>query len=310
MTWQIDLNVKSAAVRANGLVATFFKPSCAPPYPVVITLGGSTPGIFTAPGALLASQGIAVLAMAYFGVEHLPKCLKRIPLEYFGNAIDWCRSCELLRPDAIAVAGGSRGGELALLIAATYPEIVAVVGWSASGVLWAGIDPELEHPAAAWSHCGGDLPFLQIDRAAIDWEQRPVQFAPGFSRALADDTATALAAIPVERINGPVLLISGTDDRVWPSQALSNIAVNRLRRLKHPFVIEHLCYEGAGHGIGPPHPFGGIGSPTHFVHPLLGLDFDFGGSPDLNAKASGESWVRVVGLLKDRFASLDGGGRS
>ena len=146
----IDWKVQSISVRDEGLVGTLFLPSTPPPYPVVITVGGSGGGIFSAPGALLASRGIAALALAYFGMEHLPRYLQSIPLEYFGTAIRWCGQHVALRANAIAIAWSSRGGELALLLAATYPEIVAVVGWVASGIIWPGLHPETkERPVVA-----------------------------------------------------------------------------------------------------------------------------------------------------------------
>jgi dienelactone hydrolase len=300
----IDWNVRSISVRDEGLVGTLFLPSTPPPYPVVITVGGSGGGIFSAPGGLLASRGIAALALAYFGMEHLPRHLQSIPLEYFGTAIRWCRRHVALRSNAIAIAGSSRGGELALLLAATYPEIVAVVGWVASGIIWPGMHPEaIERPVAAWSWNGNDLPFAQIDRRALNWDQRPVRFTPAFVAALSDRASMAAAEIPVERIQGPVLLISGSDDQVWPSKMLSAIAIDRLKRANHPFEFEHLSFEGAGHLIGPPHPFAEPGR-THFNHPTLDVDFEFGGSAELNARASRDAWKRVIEFLQHRFAEI------
>ena len=297
----IDWNVRPIPIRDEGLVGTLFLPTTPPPYPVVITLGGSAPGIFTAPGVPLASQGIAVLALAYFGMEHFSRDLIRIPLEYFGTAIRWCSRRKDLRPEAIAVAGASRGGELALLLAATYPEIVAVVGWAPSGLIYGGIGRSVDIPVAAWSRAGEDLPFARLDRAAVNWSQSPIRLTPGFLAGLSDEAAVTAAEIPVERINGPVLLISGSDDQVWPSSILAEVAVRRLRRWQHPFSIEHLCYEGAGHLIGPPHPYAPFGT-THFVHPLLGQDFEMGGTPELNAQASKDSWKRVVAFFSSRFS--------
>jgi pimeloyl-ACP methyl ester carboxylesterase len=230
--------------------------------------------------------------------------LQSIPLEYFGTAIRWCSRHVALRANAIAIAGGSRGGELALLLAATYPEIVAVVAWVASGIIWPGLPPETkERPVAAWSWYGNDLPFAQIDRKAVNWDQRPVRFTPAFVEALSDRVSMAAAEIPVERIHGPVLLISGSDDQVWPSKMLSNMAIDRLHRSNHPFEVEHLCFEGAGHLIGPPHPFATPGR-THFIHATLGIDFEFGGSIELNARASHDSWKRVIEFLQNRFSEI------
>jgi dienelactone hydrolase len=126
---------------------------------------------------------------------------------------------------------------------------------------------------------------------------------PGFVAGLSDTATVSAAEIPVERINGPVLLISGTDDQVWPSSLLADMAVRRLRDRAHPFSVEHACYEGAGHGIMPPHPYAFFGV-THFVHPVTGHDFELGGTPELNAKASADSWGRIVTLFDERFESL------
>jgi dienelactone hydrolase len=299
----IDPGVRTIVVREDGLVATLYLPAGPPPHPVVITLGGSGGGLFALPALGFASHGIAVLAMAYFRADQLPAELKRIPLEYFGAAIHWLSERDDIRPGAIGVVGGSRGGELALLVAATYPAIKAVVGWAPSGVIYGGVSQGLEAPVAAWCLRGRDLPFAGFDRSAVDWNRRPIRFTPGYVAALSDSATVSAAEIPVERINGPVLLISGSDDQVWPSRLLCDVAVRRLRQQAHPFSVEHVCYEGAGHGIAPPHPFGSAGA-THFVHPVTGYDFELGGTPELNAKASADSWERILKFFDERFAAL------
>jgi dienelactone hydrolase len=303
MTAVIGPGVRSVVVREDGVVGTLVLPAGPPPYPVVIAVGGSAPGIFALPALPFAAHGIATLALAYFGMEQLPRELKGIPLEYFRRAIQWLARREEIRPGTLGIAGGSRGGELALLIAATYPEIKAAVGWAPSGVLYAGLSRNAEAPVAAWRHEGRDLPFARFDPAAVDWHRRPIRFTPGFVAGLSDTAATLAAEIPVERINGPVLLISGSDDQVWPASLLAEIAVRRLRERSHPFPVEHLCYEGAGHGIMPPLPYPSSGE-THFVHPVTGYDFDLGGTPELNAKASADSWGRIVRFFDERFKSL------
>jgi dienelactone hydrolase len=201
----LDPTIQTIQVRDGGLVGTFYLPGTAPPWPAVVVVGGSSPGIFGLPGSMFASSGIASLALAYFGMPGLPKTFERIPLEYFKLALDWLAHRADVRQDAIAVAGASRGGELALLLAATYPQFRAVVSWVGSGLA--------------------------------------------------------------------------------------------LRAHSHPHVVEHLVYEGAGHIIGPPVP-GLSFSMTHAVHPLLGVDFAFGGTVEKNTAASHDSWPRVVAFLQ------------
>ena len=66
-----------------------------------------------------------------------------------------------------------------------------------------------------------------------------------YERSL-DEDAVAAGSIAEEKIEGPVLLISGTDDQVWPSTRLSEMVIERLEEHNHPFRYEHLRYEDAG----------------------------------------------------------------
>ena len=64
---------------------------------------------------------------------------------------------------------------------------------------------------------------------------------PAFLRALADLPATARAAIPVGNIKGPILLVSGADDQMWPSAAMGEAVRSRLGAANHPFEARHRC---------------------------------------------------------------------
>ena len=94
--WKSD-NIARHEIRENGLVATLFCMNDRTPLPAIIVLGGSEGGINEYLPALLSSHGFTVFALAYFGMEDLPKQVVRIPLEYMKSAIDWIKS----RPEAI-----------------------------------------------------------------------------------------------------------------------------------------------------------------------------------------------------------------
>jgi pimeloyl-ACP methyl ester carboxylesterase len=90
----------------------------------VLVLAGSEGGLHESTAALLASHGQALLALTYFRAPGLPRQLTGIPLEYFARAIAWLRTQPEADSDRILVVGHSRGGELALLLGATYPAAV------------------------------------------------------------------------------------------------------------------------------------------------------------------------------------------
>src|SRR5262245_38401207 len=244
-------------IRTDGIVGTLFLPPGGGPHPAVIVLGGGDGGIDEYRGAILASHGYAALNLGYFAMEGLPRGLVNIPLKYFENAIRWMRAQPWLRDHFLAVWGESRGGELALLLGATFAEINAVIAWVPSGVVfWAlgPAEPGDTRPRAAWTFRGKPLPYLQQNNTAmgplpVAEAGRPVAYAPFYLSQLGDARAVERATIPVEKTRGPILLVSAADDQMWPSSALADIAMRRLETHRHPYPFRHLKYEGAGHQI-------------------------------------------------------------
>jgi hypothetical protein len=126
----------------------------------------------------------------------------------------------------------------------------------------------------------------------------PIALTSGFLAQLADSTAEARAAIPVERIQGPVLLISGKDDQMWPSALMAERVMERLAAHGHPYRDAHLCYEDAGHAIGIPYMPAMPARP----HPVTGLTYAMGGTRAGTAFASADSWPRVLAFLAESLA--------
>jgi hypothetical protein len=117
-----------------------------------------------------------------------------------------------------------------------------------------------------------------------------------FLAKLDDRAAQERAAIPVERINGPILLVSAKDDSIWPSAMMAQRIVDRLhqRNFSHPVV--HLSYEHAGHYIGRPYiSTRGVDQRTR--HPISGVVNVSGGTPEGTAIASEDSWRKTLQFL-------------
>src|SRR5262249_10812686 len=151
-------------------------------------------------------------------------------------------------------------------------------------------------------------PYLQEENACNDplpaaEAGRPVAFTPFYVGHLRDARAVERATIPVEKTRGPILLVSGTDDRMWPSSALADIAMRRLGRHRHPYSFRHLKYEGAGHLIlvpGGPRTVRTIALRVEGVsHYLLSQ----GGTPKADAEAGADAWQKLLEFLE---AAIDG----
>jgi acetyl esterase/lipase len=157
-------------IRTEGIVGTLFLPANSGPHPAVIVLNGGDGGIDEYRGAIVASHGYAALNLGYFGMDGLPRGLVNIPLEYFGNAIRWMRTQPSLGDRFLAVWGESRGGELALLLGATFTEIKAVIAWVPSGVVFGALglaEPGDTRPRAAWTFQGKPLSYLQENNTSM-----------------------------------------------------------------------------------------------------------------------------------------------
>lgn len=234
-------------IREGGLVASLWLPEAAEPAPGILLLGGSGGGIGWQDhvGERLASQGFAALALGYFGLEGLPDELERIPLEYIQHGLTFLRLQPRVDRQRLGVVGVSKGGELALLLASKHPEVRAVVAFVPSGLVWQSVASGFPD-SSSWSYHGDEVPYVpygsvEQPRGIIDF------YRAGIEQATPE--ALAAATIPVEEINGPILLLSGRDDNLWPSTDLSERVVARLseRGFSHP--VEHRAYENAGHLI-------------------------------------------------------------
>jgi dienelactone hydrolase len=294
--------LRRTEVGENGLVGVLYEPDDGGTHPGVLVLGGSEGGLHEDDAALLAGHGFAALALAYFGAPGLPDDLVEIPLEYVGTALEWLGG----RAGKLGVVGGSRGGELALLVGTAFPQVEAVVSVVGSGVVTQCIGPgprllgKLEHEAASWTFQGRPLPYLPY---SVPQEMRmhvvngePVSLRPAFDRS---DGVPEDCEIPVERINGGVLLLSSGQDASWPCVELSEVAERRLIGHHHPFRYEHVVYAEAGHLIaGPPHR-----PATELVVPGPGVTFSMGGTPAATAAARADAWRRTVEFLSDQLGT-------
>ena len=301
--------VTRTEVREAGLVGTLFTPAGPGPHPAVMVLNGSGGGINEPRAALYASRGYAALALGYFKAPGRSDYISGTHLEYFETALQWMRRS--LRPanGFVALSGQSRGGELVLLLASLMPELVsAVIGYVPGAVVHSAqnaCDPATGREGPAWIFRGEPLPHLWENNRTATWAPwdegpEPRRHAHALRTALRDPEAVERARIRVEKIRGPVLLLTASDDGSWPSSDYGRMVTAKLTEVLHPHEATHLDYENAGHSILFPYV------PTTqlvYAHPVSGRLSTTGGAPWPNARADEASWGGVLRFLAAAVAN-------
>lgn len=280
-------------IAQDGIVAQFIRPEGPGPFPALLILGGSEGGSRSvrALAAPFARQGYAVLALSYFKADGLPPNLDRIPLEYFDRGLAWLSAQASVDRGRIGIFGISKGAEAALLVATRNAGIRAVAAGSPSQVVWQGLSATFARESS-WSAGGVPLPFL------------PYEMSRGFTSIfkLYEDALPTLpqhagAAIPVERINGPILLISGRADALWPSTAMAEAIVARLSARNFRHRVDHVSYADAGHMAPAPPSIG----PTRAEAIAM-----LGGTIEGNDRARALAWPATICFFREALAPARG----
>ncbi len=273
----------------GGIVAAFFRPRAPGRHPAIVVLRGSRGGKEPVRklAAPFAKRGYAVLALSYFGAPGLPDHLEEIPLETFTRGIDWLVRQESVDPARIGIYGVSKGAEAALLVASRDRRLVAVAAGVPSNVVWQNINRTDFTPRSSWSEGGKPLPFVPYD-----FSRGFISVFQIYDGALAHLDEHREAIIPVQRIHGPILLISGAKDTLWPSTRMANMVMRRLDEKGFAFAHRHLRYEDAGHAVAVPPELPGD---PRFPARMLG------GSDEGNAEARADMWRHLLCFFQNHL---------
>lgn len=243
--------VAVSEVQEPGILGIFAHPETPGPWPAVVAFGGSSGGLGPSAGwaPALAEEGFAVLAVSYFGAPGVPPSLLEIEVEVVERAAAWLIDNGHAAGDRVAAMGISRGSELALLAGVHLDAVGPVVAFAPSGICWSALGPGGPIDAPAWTFRGDPLPFVSMAGGPPPTAPPPgpMSLRPLFEMALADPARWAGAEIPVERVRGPILLVSGEDDAMWPSTPMGELVERRASERAGAHPVTHLHYADAGH---------------------------------------------------------------
>jgi len=244
-------------INQDGLLADFFTDPSTPTSRAILMLGGSEGGKswsrIKKPLELLVQKGYSVLSLAYFKAGGLPGTLQEIPLEYFEKAFTWLSTQPGIISDQFGIIGGSKGSEAALLLASRYSQVKVVICFSPSNVVWQGIPGKRfgigDDVKSSWSYGGKGLTFLPYPSEINKRDLITLRLRKMHEDALLDSAGVKKAAIPVENIQGGILLISGEGDRLWPTTPMSEDIMRRLQSKGFQYPSDHLVFKTGHNGI-------------------------------------------------------------
>ncbi len=286
----LDPGPTGQRVEAPGVFANVFPAAGEGPHPAILLLGGSEGGLGRAnlhTALDLQARGFTVLQLAYFGAPGLPEQLVRIPLETFDRGLEHLARLPGVDPGRIAVMGASKGAEAALLVASRRSDVRAVVAGMPSSVVWPGLDREAGGRSlhSSWTAGGAELAAMPFS----DWNT--AEGIISLYRSIEDPARAAdaeRAAIPVERVRAPVMLVCGEAETLWPACPMARQVATRAAARGGPEVAV-LAFREAGHAVfGPP-----LAADNPFRERLAMM----GGTVDGNAAAREDGWPRVIAFL-------------
>lgn len=226
------------------------------PGKALICFSGSDGGIELARALadVFCAHGLTTLALAYVLEEGLPQRFFKVPIDLLEAA---AKRLHDMGYEKVGLWGISKGAELALTAGSLLPELVnAVIAVAPMSTVCQGFAKEKGIsflPGSSWNFHGEELPYTPYGM-----EKFPLGSVLRKSIQIRDITMYDLylplvqhpnpaAVIQVEKITGPVLLISSKMDNMWPSELAAEQIMKRLRDFAFPYHFQHLSYDYGSH---------------------------------------------------------------
>jgi len=289
--------VKLRIINDSGFQANYYVNNSKKKKAAIVLIGGGEWGDYW--GQQFANKGFVGLSLPYIGREGLPKLPEEINLEYFENAFKWLKKQPEVAPDKIIVMGASRNAELSLVIAVMFPELVSgLIAYAPSSVSWSNTvlpyNSNVLRPS--WKYRGTDVPYVPMDKISGN-NSNKIKTLDYWKKGLAKTDYVNQATIKVEKINGPILLFSGKDDRVWPSSLMADMIEQRIKESNFKYAFQNIKYENAGHLIsGNPEIYSDFRTGRITINGK-DYEFEYGGTKEGDKKAKQNAKIKVFDFI-------------
>lgn len=200
------------------------------------------------------SQGLTTLALAYVMEEGLPKRFFKVPIDPLEAA---AKRLHDMGYEKVGLWGISKGAELALTAGSLLPGLVnAVIAVAPMNTVCQGFAKGKGIsiiPGSSWSFHGKEIPYSsygmeKFPMGRILWKSIQIRDITMYDLYLPlVQNPEPEAVIQVEKITGPVLLISSKMDNMWPSELAAKQIMKHLQEHNFSYFYQHLSYDHGSH---------------------------------------------------------------
>lgn len=299
--WFSHPGMQRVQIREGRVRGALFLPPGEGPFPGVMDLFGGVGGLTEFRASLLASHGFAVLAVAYFAYEDLPKLLQEVDLEYFEEAANLLLAHPKIQGPGIGVLSVSKGAEIGLAMACFLKQVVATICINGTTGVF---DIPMRYRDLVMSPIPSFLERMQVD---VSGAMRLLHY-----RGDLRDELNQPSVLPIEKAQGQILFLIGENDQSINSREHARHALERLKR-HGKSNGRMLAYPGAGHLLEPPYaPLCYISRTnpvstssndtalTSYNHPLSAPVL-WGGDPAAHAAAQEHAWGEIQKFFRQHL---------
>lgn len=283
--------VQRVEVRHGRVRGALYLPPGPGPFPGVIDIFGFIGGLFEFRSAMLATRGIASLALAVFNYDDLPVTPQEIHFEYFEEAMQFLMSQPRVIPDRCGVVCNSKSGDIGYSMAILFEQVKAVIGVNA-----------LTFPFYTQYYYRGKpiMKGIAVEKDVLVTDNDGLTYSK-FKSYFNNNTNEHL--IPVEEADEDThfMVVCGEDD---PCDFKDSIPPFEERmRNANKTNYETVLYKGVGHLVHPPYDPLCYASLQPYL-PIMGdkqvkgLTFKWGGRPLETCVAQVDLWQRMQAFFK------------
>ncbi|XP_050929066.1 peroxisomal succinyl-coenzyme A thioesterase isoform X4 [Lates calcarifer] len=286
--WYMAPGVRRIPITEGGLTATLFLPPGPGPFPGLLDLWGGGGKLAEYRASLLASHGIASLALDYLTPKITIETRKMVGIEYFETAYRVLQQHPQVFSSRIAMLGLSFGTSITLKMAA-YSEVVKLrCAVCVSGSHVQPVDGSVEQILGYFHKNGGKTRFSEENEAI--WRDL----------LLPIPTDSSLK-VDVGRLQCPLLLVVGEDDQNWPAYESAMDMKEMMERAGNSHLLTILSYPNAGHLIEPPYTPHARSSFFRMVKTREKMMALWGGETVAHSRAQEDAWRKTLVFLRENL---------